>query len=128
MSDSNQRKKAGRDATYEDAFKVAVASEYLNGVLGYRKLASKYKLTPSTVGYFVKWYRQHFANPLTTTEPASANQIPQASVQSADHTVVQKQLQDALLKVEALETLISIANKELGIDILKKSGAKQSKP
>ena len=128
MSQSNHRKKAGRDAVYDDAFKIAVASEYLHGHLGYRKLAVKHKLTVSTVIYFVKWYRKNFAGPITTIVPQPSDPASAPIGQPADNTAVQKQLDDALLKVEALETIIAIANKELGIDILKNSGAKQSKP
>jgi transposase-like protein len=128
MSQSNQRKKAGRDTVYEDAFKISVATEYLHGASGYRKLAVKYKLTPSTVIYFVKWYRQHFADPTPAIAPQDQIHEPAPSTQPPAKSAIQKQLEDALLKVEALETLISIANKELGIDILKNAGAKQSKP
>ena len=128
MSESNQRKKAGRDTVYDDAFKIAVATEYLRGALGYRKLATKHKLTVSTVIYFVKWYRQAFAGPITAIVQQLSDPEPSSTAQPAGNPAVQKQLEDALLKVEALETLIAIANKELGIDILKNSGARQSKP
>jgi hypothetical protein len=36
-----------------------------------------------------------------------------------------RQLEDALLKVEALELLLANAKKELGIDLLKKHGTKR---
>src|SRR4028119_856208 len=126
MSQSNQRKKGGRDTIYDDAFKIAVATEYLQGGLGYKKLAIKYKLTASTVIYFVKWYRQKFTTP--TAPIAPQHQIAESAdtIQPSAKSALQKQLEDALLKVEALETLIAIANKELGIDILKNAGAKQS--
>ena len=128
MSQSNQRKKAGRDTVYDDAFKIAVATEYLQGALGYRKLALRHKLTVSTVIYFVKWYRQNFAAPAAEAAPSPQIPISAATAQPGGEPDVQKRLEDALLKVQALETLISIANKELGIDILKNSVAKQSKP
>lgn len=130
MSESNHRKKTGRDPVYDEAFKIAVATEYLHGALGYKKLAIKHKLPTSTVGYFVKWHRKHFANPQAATIPGRTNQIPDSSsaAPSADKAHLQKQLEDAQLKIEALETLIAIANKDLGIDILKNTGAKQSKP
>jgi hypothetical protein len=40
---------------------------------------------------------------------------------------LKRQLELSQLKVEALETMIDIAEQELQIDIRKKSGAKQSK-
>jgi hypothetical protein len=47
-------------------------------------------------------------------------------VQSNTDKDLQNQLDAANLKVEALERLIEVARRELGIDILKKPGTKQS--
>lgn len=130
MSQPNQRKKTGRDTVYDEAFKIAVATEYLRGALGYKKLAIKHKLKSSTVSYFVKWHSKHFADSGAATTPPHTIQIPDhaSTAPAADKDRLQRQLEDALLKVEALETLIAIANKDLGIDILKNTGARQSKP
>ena len=130
MNKPTKRKKVGRDATYDEAFKIAVATEYLNGELGYQKLANKYKLPSSTtVSYFVDWYRRNYPNPVEgTVDPAQDSPAPNPLTTTAKEAALQKELEDARLKIMALETMISIARKEFGIDILKRPGAKQSKP
>ena len=132
MSKPIKQKSVGRDATYDDAFKLAVVSEYLKGELGFRKLAAKYGLPGgSSVEAFVNWYKKHYPNTAldTTLSQQSQQQAalkPQAT-NSAREAALQKELEDARLKIAALETMIAIADKELGTSILKKSGAKQSK-
>ena len=43
-----------------------------------------------------------------------------------DKEVLERALQEAELKIKALNTLIDVAEEQLKIDIRKKSGAKQS--
>jgi|SRR6476646_11151179 len=130
MNKPTKGKKVGRDATYDEAFKIAVATEYLNGELGYQKLAKKYKLpSGTTVSHFVDWYKRNYPNPVEgTVDRAKDSSAPNPLARSAKEATLQKELEDARLKIAALETMISIARKEFGIDILKRPGAKQSKP
>ena len=129
MNKSNQTKKStGREPIYEEAFKIAVAREYLKGELGYLKLGNKYKLPITTVRSFIAWYKARFdiSNPSTGIQTAPIAPVVQnASTGDGD---LRAQLNDALLKIAALETIITIADKENGTSILKKAGAKQSKP
>jgi hypothetical protein len=131
MNNPNKRKKkrSGRDTIYEEALKIAVAREYFKGELGYVKLGHKYKLSGSTVRDFVTWYKATFdvVSP-AGNEAQPATDPPLASQPIAADIALQKQLDDALLKIAALETMIAIADKELGTSILKKPGAKQSRP
>ncbi|TYA57226.1 hypothetical protein [Formosa maritima] len=50
-----------------------------------------------------------------------------AKQKSPDKQALEKALQEAELKIKALNTLIDVAEEQLKIDIRKKSGAKQSK-
>jgi transposase-like protein len=118
MSSTN---KQGRASIYESSLKIAVAREYLTSNLGYGRLAQKYGLNgPSVVREFVKWYKKRY--------PQGHEQQPQQTLEVKGTRDKQgdKALQEANLKIEALETLIEIAQKELGIDIVKKFGTKQS--
>jgi transposase-like protein len=113
--------KQGRAPIYESSLKIAVAREYLTSNLGYGKLAQKYGLNgPSVVREFVKWYNKRY--------PPGHEPQPQQTIESKGISDKQgdKALQEANLKIEALETLIEIAQKELGIDIVKKFGTKRS--
>lgn len=115
--------KQGRAPIYESSLKIAVAREYLTSNLGYGKLAQKYGLDgPGVVREFVKWYNKKYP------QGREQQQQPQQALESKEVRDKQedKALQEANLKIEALETLIEIAQKELGIDIVKKFGTKQS--
>jgi|SRR5882757_1520435 len=118
MSSTN---KAGQPPIYEASFKIAVAREYLTGSLGYGQLARKYNLRgAATVRHFVLWYKKHYPD-----REAIVRIAPDAAIVSRD-AQLEKQLQQANLKIAGLEMLIEIAHKELGIDIVKKPGTKQS--
>jgi transposase len=107
----------GTSVTYEDSFKIAVAREYLEGKLSQAQLGRKYGLSSGeVVRYFVNWYKKY----ISQTE-ASGSGSPLES--NADQRL-QEELRLANLKITALEMMINIAEKELDIDIRKKSGTK----
>ena len=113
-------KKEGRDSIYDSSLKITVAREYLTGNLGYGKLAAKYGLrNGDTVRGFVKWYKKHYPNPEAV--PAVSEKADTEEV-----ALLRKQLQEANLKVAGFEIMMEIAHKELGVDIAKKYGTKQS--
>ena len=100
---------------YENNLKIAVARDYLTSDLGAGKLGVKYGLSANTVQWFVKWYREKYPDGLVPEQPASPKT-----------TDTDKALKEANLKIAALEMLIENAGKELGIDLVKKLGTKQS--
>lgn len=118
--------KQGRPIIYESSFKIALAREYLTSNLGYKTLAKKYGLEKyHTLIHFVKWYKKHYPD---AGEPIQqqAQAVVAAKPRSGDDKQLTKQLKEADLKIAGLEMLIENAQKELGIDIVKKSGTKQS--
>jgi transposase-like protein len=121
MSSDN---KGGREPVYDNSFKVAVAREYLTSKLGYGKLAKKHGLSLTTVRYFVKWYKAHYSSD-PQSSPTSVNESVAPS-SGSEVEELRKQLQQANLKVAAWEMLIENARQELGVDIVKKYGTKQS--
>jgi transposase-like protein len=111
--------KAVRTTKYDPPFKIGVAREYLTSSLGYGGLAKKYGISKSAIAFFVKWYRKKYPDGVVDqTAEGDDRQIS---------SPLTKELQQANLKITCLEMLIEIAEKELGIDIIKKFGAKQSK-
>lgn len=60
------------------------------------------------------------------TQPASMKKEKKTLTQSEEVKALKKALEQAELKVAALETLVTVAERELKIDIRKKSGARQS--
>ncbi len=118
--DNNKR---GRDPVYPESLKIAVAREYLTGNDGYGKLARKYELRDArVVRGFVDWHRRRYPDP---ENPGSQVQVDPAP-RGINEREWQRQLQEANLKIAGLQMLIEVAQKELGIDIVKKPGTKQS--
>lgn len=116
----------GRTPIYESSFKIALAREYLTGNLGYKALAKKYGLAEHhTVRHFVKWYKQHYPQG-ESVQPEEIQQDCLSQPQSDNHKQLSRQLTEANLKIAGLEILIENAQKELGVDIIKKSGTKPS--
>jgi transposase-like protein len=115
-----KRKSSGRSPVYENSLKVAVAREYLTSNLSHKELGEKFNVPRETVRHFVRWYQKHYPNA----------EMPQESVAVQSDTTNEKQLvqqlKEANLKIAGLEMLIEIAQKELGVDIVKKPGTKQS--
>lgn len=112
--------KAGRSLIYPTALKIAVSREYLTTNLGYGKLALKHNLNNAdTVRYMVRWYRENYPDVLAPPHIEVAEQAVPASV-------TDKELKEANLKIMALELLIANINEEVGFDVVKKFGTKQS--
>jgi transposase-like protein len=113
-------KNRGATPLYDNALKIAISREYLTSNLGYGALAKKYGLALHTVNGFVRWYKKRYPEDLQPTDKSNQQQLPDSDKES-----LAKQLKEANLKIAGLEILIETAQKELGIDIVKKPGTKQ---
>ena len=102
---------------YDPALKITIAREYLSTDQGYDTLAKKYNIAQGTLPSLIRWYQQRYVD-------GTADQQQHATATSSQD----KDLQQAQLKIEALELLIENAGKELGVDLVKKFGTKQYKP
>jgi transposase-like protein len=121
MSSNHQE---GRPSIYENSFKIMVAREYLSSKLGYGALAKKHNLPGAdTARHIVKWYKKKYPS---GQEPEVSTETVQEAITSSEVKELRKQLQQANLKVAAWELLLENAHKELGVDIVKKFGAKPS--
>lgn len=112
-------KAKGRTSVYEASLKIAVAQEYLTTGFGSTHLARKYGLPgEATVRHFVKWYKKKYPD-----QKISEVKV----VDNESNKELSKELKEAHLQVMALQMLIENASKELGVDLVKKFGTKQSK-
>ena len=111
----NKIKKQGNPVIHEQSLKIALAREYLTTDLGYGRLSLKYGIPQGSIQDFVKWYRKNYPD----------GNIPETSP-PLNQSDTEKALKEANLKISALELLIENAGKELGVDIVKKLGTKQS--
>jgi transposase-like protein len=113
------KKQQGRQDVYDPAFKIAIAREYLTTSLGFTKLAKKYNLPgEATARHFLRWYRTKYPDGVIEQT---------VGVHNTELPTEDKALKEANLKITALEMLIENASKELGVDLVKKFGTKQSK-
>lgn len=87
----------------------------------YRKLAVKYKSNSSTVHRMIKRQKKK------QEEEQLIVLSKQTEAMSDDVEALKKALRQALLKIELQDLMIDISSKELGVDLRKKHGAKQSK-
>ena len=114
-------------------------TEYLTQGIGYRKLAAKYGVSRTTI---CKWVQIHQgihnivptakqqkyylsgmnSKPANTAAEAFKNQ----QAFEAKIALLEKQLAWGKLRADALDIMINIAEKQLAIDIRKKSGSQQS--
>ena len=100
----------GRPPLLEEGLKIVIARDYLEGQQSYGQLGVKYNQAADTIRWAVKWYREY-----TKRQP-----LVESVAEAGDETE-----QALRLKITALEMLIQNAEKEFGIEIIKKSGTKQ---
>jgi len=105
---------------YSEAFKRAVVADYEKGILNKDQIQAKYCIGGNSrvLEWCRKYGKLHYPK-------LSAVGRPMKDPQKQRIKELEKQLEDARLKVLAYEKLISIAEKEEGISILKKDAAKQ---
>ncbi len=129
---TGQIKRAKTRKRYPEELKRKIAKEYLSGAASYAVLAEEHGLRDKGVAKeFVKWYRRKYelGGENEPPMPEKKQPGPTGDEQSLKQQIkeLQKRLALSELKVEALETMIDIAEEQLKLDIRKKSGAKQSK-
>jgi len=124
-----KKKAMGRRPVYEESLKITVAREFLTGDLSLTELAQKYNLrNKGAANSMVVWYRRTYGEEEQKGLVRSAKpdiDTPFQKVNPDSDKTKDRELEDALLKVEALELLLANAKKELGIDLLKKHGTKR---
>lgn len=107
---------------YSEAFKRSVVSDYERGILNKDQVQAKYGIGGNS--RVLEWCRKY--GKLHYPKHAAVGR-PMKDPQKQRIKELEKQLEEAKLKVLAYEKLISITEKEEGISILKKDDAKQSK-
>lgn len=123
-------KQVKRGNRYPDEFKRKLAQEYLSGRFSYAVAAEEYGLKDkSVVREFVKWYRKKCELSLINESMPMKKVKPSPEELNLEERIKQLEadLRMSKLKVEALETMIDIAEDQLKIDIRKKSGTQRSK-
>jgi Mor family transcriptional regulator len=87
----------------------------------YRNLAVKYKSNSSTVHRMIKRHKKNQEEEQLKALAKQTEDMPD------DVEALKKELRKALLKIELQDLMIDISSKELGVDLRKKHGTRQSK-
>jgi transposase len=105
--------------SYSEAFKLQVVSEYEQGSVSFGKLQTKYRIPGNST--IQKWVKRYGKNGLR-----AMMEVPNTVSISdkADNITLRKELEDARLKIVALEALVDASSKLTGIDLKKKFGGK----
>jgi transposase-like protein len=118
--------------------KTQIIHEYLTQGCGFRKLAARYGISRTTICKWVQIHQGIHNLPPTQKQESYSNSSMKSSPkksaagQQTNEELLQKiaalekQLEDQQLKVIVLDTLITVAEKQLNISIRKKPGTQQS--
>jgi transposase-like protein len=111
---------------YSEEFKRSVCREYLDGTESRATLSRKYKLGNSRITFWLKSFGWEIKKPIYLSSyvmPTKEDQdIP--TEESASVKLLKKQLEDALLEKELYRKMIEVAERDLKINIRKKSVTK----
>lgn len=113
---------------YSKTLKRKVAQDYLAGKFSYSVGAEVYGLrNGGVVKEFVKWYvkTEQSERMASYIEKELLSENSDDGYSQLDVKALEAELVAARLKIAGLKTLIEVAEKELEIDIRKKSGTKQ---
>jgi transposase-like protein len=119
--------------------KQQAITEYLTQGTGYRQLAAKYGVSRTTINKWVmihqgihnippteKQKKYYLSGMNSKPENVSADAFKNQQELEQKIALLEKQLAWEKLRVEALDTMINIAEKQLDITIRKKPGSQQS--
>ena len=103
-----------------------IVSMYLSGDNSVEELGEYYKVNPSTIRTWVKRYRQskYVVSLQSDTKPLEDMARKKKEEKSPEVLALEARVRELELQNLALNTLIDVAERN-GIDIRKKSGAKQ---
>ena len=122
------KKPRRKRTTYTDTFKRQVLREHFMGAT-YKSLVEKYDLFNAVIIY--QW-KCKFGSEFKELEGMAKSKKKRKSLKTefkykAGLSELEEELQQAKLKIIALEALIDIAEEELGVPVRKKPGAEQPK-
>ena len=111
---------------YSEEFKRAVCREYLDGQDGLRALEQKYNLGNSRISAWLRSFGWEIKKTIYLSSPImpAKSDLNIPAEDSASVKLLKKQLEDALLEKELYRKMIEVAERDLKINIRKKSVTK----
>lgn len=128
-----RRKNRGRRPRFDEVIKRKAVLEYHHGCETLEAVALRYEVSRKTISVWIGAYEQERQQLLTlgameaeNTGSANPGADTGKEPDANELKVVQEELRLAMIKLACLETLIDIAERDLGIDIRKKAGTRSS--
>jgi transposase-like protein len=116
---SNLDKSSYQRARTSPSLRRQAVREIESGKLSYAEASQKYHVGEDTLKKWIKLYSCSLINPQQEME---SNKLPALA---QDQATLIRTIAELKLKIAGLETMIDIAEKDLKVDIRKKSGTKQ---
>jgi len=108
--------------------KEAAVAEYLAGGVTYRELQAKYGFDYRNINRWVLEYqgkkRKPPKKPISTSTKPKSNPVKSPQVKEIER--LEAEVRKARMENKLLNSMIDIAQEQLGVDIRKKHGAKRS--
>jgi transposase-like protein len=127
---ANRRSSGLRKNTepYDVKLKVKIIKEYLQGDSGFRMLSEKYKINPGVISRWVRIIKNgrpviQFRKITKFTGMAKQKTIEQLQ---EENKRLQRELEDEKTRAGLYKKMIEIAERDMGIPIEKKYGARRS--
>lgn len=120
-------KRKGRKPLYQKKFLLELAHKLFVENLTYKEITEIYGVNRTTLHYWMQVYASDIELMIAMSKGTVAVIEEKKEVaETSDIEQLRKELEEARLKIVALETMIDVAEKELNLDIRKKSGIKRS--
>jgi transposase len=125
-----RRSKGKRKGTepYELKLKTKIIEEYLQGKASFAMLSSRYKIHPGVISRWIRIIKN--GRPVNKQKKISkfTGMAKQQTIEQLQQQIKQlnRQLEDERIRAELYEKMIEIAERDLGIPIKKKYGARRS--
>lgn len=103
----------------------SAVAEYLAGDVSYRELEGRYGVSSSTLNRWVKEHKSGKGPEREAIERVARGLAERREELPREVTELQRELDEARLYNKLLNTMIDIAEEQMGIQIRKKRGAKQ---
>jgi transposase len=118
---------AGRKRYLSQSNKTSILRGVLDGRMTVREAMIAYRVSSNTINHWIRAYKREkgeLASIMGTKKSSENKQVEDVSDLEKEN--LRKALQQAQLQIQALNTLIDVAEDKFKIAIRKKAGAKQS--
>jgi transposase len=120
-----RKNKKGRPSLYDVSYKRMIVQAFQTSNLSCRQFGKQHNITESVLRYWVSKFSSDIAEEIPTPFILIEQESQDLETLKRQNDELAKKLSYAQMKITGLEVMIDIAEKDLNIEIRKKSGTKQ---